>query len=381
MADLLRHELALSSEIWVIKVGTRVLTHANGRLNEDRVAALAAEIDEVQRAGRKVVLVSSGAVGSGMGQLGLTQRPTDVSRLQACAAVGQSYLVQTYDRAFRQFGRHAAQILLTAEDLSHRRRYLNVRNTLLALFEFGAVPIINENDSVSVEELKITFGDNDRLAALVTSLFRDCLLVILSDVAGLYDRDPQDPTAQVVSTVTKLDQSVYDLVRDRKTGLSKGGMASKLNAARIVTTAGENVIIASGRERGALAKILAGDSIGTLFLSKSNQVTSWKRWFAFSAQPQGLLTLDDGARRAVEHDGRSLLPIGVKAVQGTFDKGDVVSLQDLQGREFARGLTNYTADETQRILGLKMDQVAATLGHSSYSELIHRDNLFVLGSL
>jgi len=246
MTDLIRQEIAATADLLAVKVGTRVLSHAGGKLNEERVVQLAEEVHQLCVGGRKVVLVSSGAVGAGMGRLGLDARPKDLARLQAVAAIGQSKLIETYDRALASHGRHAAQVLLTADDLNHRTRYLNVRNTLLALLECGAVPVINENDTVAVDELQTTFGDNDRLAAMVTNLIRAPLLVLLSDVDGLYDRPPSDgppsgPPARVIPTVRQIDESILALVKDRATGLSKGGMASKLAAARMCTAAGENV--------------------------------------------------------------------------------------------------------------------------------------------
>jgi glutamate 5-kinase len=375
--DIIRQEVAAAAHTIVVKVGTRILTRADGRLDEQRIAALAEEIHRVMELGRKVVLVSSGAVGAGMGALGLSERPRDLAHLQAVAAVGQCQLVQTYDRSLRAHGRHAAQVLLIADDLDDRTRYLNVRNTLLRLLEYGAVPIINENDTVSVEELQTTFGDNDRLAAMVTNLLRAPLLVLLSDVDGLYDGEPRTPGSQLISTVTKIDESVFALVRDRRTGLSKGGMASKLAAAKMATLAGENVIIANGREPGALARILAGEIEGTLVTAQAQALTSWKRWIGFTAQPRGQLVLDEGARRAVETQGRSLLAIGIVDCTGEFAKGDVLALRDKNGAEFARGLTNYAAADVQRIKGLKTDAIAAALGHCPYQEVIHRDNMVV----
>ena len=377
MTDLVRQEIAAMADTLVVKIGTRPLTNEAGTLDEARVAALAEELHAILAGGRRVLLVSSGAVGAGMGQLGLKKRPTDLANLQAVAAIGQSYLVQAYERALRAHGRHAAQVLLTAEDLDDRTRYLNVRNTLSALLDLGAVPIVNENDTVSVEELRTTFGDNDRLAAMVTNLLRAPLLVILSDVAGLYDGDPLDPQSKVIPTVSRLDESIATLVRDRATGLSKGGMASKLEAARICTSAGENVIVASGREPGVLSRILAGEPVGTLFLAQGAALAARKRWIGFTAQPRGHLVLDAGARRAVERQGRSLLPIGVADVVGTFAKGDVVALRDHEGVEFARGLTNYGAADLLRIKGLKSEAIAAALGYCPYQEVIHRDNLLV----
>lgn len=377
MTDLLRQEIAATAETIVVKVGTRVLTRGDGRLNEDRIAALAEELHKILASGRKAALVSSGAVGAGMGLLGLTERPRDLAHLQAVAAVGQSCLVQTYDRALRAHGRHAAQILLTADDLDDRTRYLNVRNTIRTLMEYGAVPIINENDTVSVEELQTTFGDNDRLAAMVTNLIRAPLLILLSDVDGLYNGDPREPGAELIPTITKLDESVFGLVRDRLTGLSKGGMASKLAAARIATLAGENVIIANGREPGTLARILAGEQLGTLVVAQGQALRSWKRWIGFTAQPRGHLVLDDGARKAVEKQGRSLLAIGVLDAVGEFHKGDVVALRDAGGVEFARGLCNYGCADVLKIKGLKTESIAAALGHCPYQEVVHRDNMAV----
>jgi len=310
----------------------------------------------------------------------MTSRPTDVAHLQAVAAVGQSLLVEAYERSLRAFGRHAAQILLTADDLDRRTSYLNARNTILTLMnEYGAVPIINENDTVSVEELQTTFGDNDRLAAIVTNLIQAPLLVLLSDVDGLYDGDPGSPGSKVVSTVERLDRSVFDLVKDRMTGLSRGGMASKLRAAQQATAAGENVIIASGRAPGVLARILAGEPVGTLVLAKGHSVAARKRWIGYTAKPRGQLVLDAGARQAIEHDGRSLLAIGILKAVGRFQKGDVVALCDSAGVEFARGLTNYGSDDILRIRGLKTSEIAPTLGHCPHDEVVHRNNLVLTG--
>ncbi len=250
MNDLVRQEIATAADTIVVKLGTRVLTHADGTLDENQLARLGEEVCQLIELGHKMVLVSSGAVGAGMSQLGLTERPGDVAQLQAVAAVGQARLIEAYDRTFRKHGHTAAQVLLTADDLDNRTRYLNVRNTLRALLDFRTVPIINENDTVAVDELVATFGDNDRLAALVTNLLRAPLLVILSDVEGLFDGDPQHEQSRLISTVRDFDESVLACVRDRRSGLGTGGMASKLNAARIATTAGENVIVASGRQPG-----------------------------------------------------------------------------------------------------------------------------------
>jgi glutamate 5-kinase len=375
MTDLLRQEIAALAHTIVVKVGTRVLTREGGGLNEERIAVLAEELNAVIDSGRRAVLVSSGAVGAGLGRLGLSKRPTDLAQLQAVAAVGQSRLIETYESVFRRHNRHVAQVLLTAGDLDQRTAYLNVRNTLHALLEFGAVPIINENDTVAVDELMTTFGDNDRLAAMVTNLIQAPLLVILSDVEGLYSGDPHDPASQLVATVPRLDETIYEYVRDKKTGLSKGGMASKLEAARLCTAAGENVIIASGRRETVLRDVLAGEPIGTLFLAQGKSVKPWKRWIGMTVQPRGKVHVDEGARKAVEEQGRSLLAIGVAEVAGKFQKGDVVSLIDPAGNEFARGLTNYRSEDLDRIKRLKNEQIAEVLGRLPYKAVIHRDNL------
>ncbi len=375
--DLLRQEIAAEATTMVVKVGTRVLTDAAGRLDPAQIANLAEQMHGVISSGRKVVLVSSGAVASGMGRLGLARRPTDLAHLQAIAAIGQSLLVEAYERELSARGYHAAQILLTADDLNHRTRYLNARNTLLTLLELGAVPVINENDTVAVEELQTTFGDNDRLAAMVTNLIRAPLLVLLSDVEGLYNGDPQQPASRVIPTVAKLDRSVFELVRDRTTGLSKGGMASKLEAARMATAAGGNVIIARGKAPNVLLRIIAGETVGTLFLAQGRAVAARKRWIGFTAAPKGKLIIDAGAVRAVEVLGRSLLPAGIVAVEGRFRKGDVVSVHDTSGREIARGLVNYDHEETVRIKGLHSKRIAEALGYSPYQEVIHRNNMVV----
>jgi len=378
MTDLLRQEIAATAKMMVVKVGTRVLTGDEGRLDPHRIEQLADQIHQVITSGHKVALVSSGAVGSGMGRLGLKTRPSDLAHLQAVAAVGQSVLVEAYERALERYGHHAAQILLTADDLNHRTRYLNARNTILTLFDLGAVPIINENDTVAVEELQTTFGDNDHLAAIVTNLIQAPLLVLLSDVEGLYDGNPREAGSRLIPTVTRIDAEVRGMVRDTAGGqLSKGGMASKLNAARLATAAGESVIITSGRTPNVLPRIIAGEPVGTLFLARGQSVAARKRWIGFTVRPRGHLVLDTGARRAVECDGRSLLPIGIVDVVGRFSKADVVALRDQEGVEFARGLTNYTADEVRKIKGLKSSDITGALGYCPYQEVIHRDNMVV----
>jgi glutamate 5-kinase len=383
MIDPVRQEIAATSKTVVVKVGTRVLTHQDGTLDHDRVTAIAEQLVGLMAQKRQVVLVSSGAVGAGIGRLGLKQRPGDLARLQAVAAVGQSRLIESYNRALEAHGRHAAQILLTADDLNDRMRYLNVRNTLLALFQYGALPIINENDTVRVDELQRNVGDNDRLAAMVTNLLRAPLLVLLSDVDGFYDRHPSDPLAQLIPTVTQLDEALREFQRQAAVAgqanhLSRGGMASKLEAARLAVSAGESVVIANGRRPNVLVDVLAGEPVGTLFLAQGPAVTSRKRWIGLTAQPCGRLVLDAGAQHAIERQGRSLLAIGVRRVEGNFQKGDVLALCRENGEEMARGLTNYGSEELRRIAGQATERIREVLGHRPYDEVVHRDNLAML---
>ncbi len=383
MLDAVRQEIAVTSKTLVVKVGTRVLANDDGTLDPQRITAIAEQIARLLAEKRHVVLVSSGAVGAGIGRLGLPQRPTDLAHLQAVAAVGQSRLIESYNRALEVYGRHAAQILLTADDLNDRTRYLNVRNTLLALFQYGALPIINENDTVRVDELQRNVGDNDRLAAMVTNLIRAPLLVLLSDVDGLYDRHPSEPNAQVIPLVTQFDAAWREfqrqpMVRSGANSLSRGGMASKLEAARLAVSAGENVVIANGRRPNVLVEIMAGQTVGTLFMAQGPSVASRKRWIGLTAQPCGRLHLDAGAQQAVEQQGRSLLAIGVRRVEGIFQKGDVVAICREDGQEFARGLTNYGSEEMRRITGQPTERIIEILGHRPYDEVVHRDNLAIL---
>jgi glutamate 5-kinase len=377
MLDPVRQEVVALAHTVVVKVGTNVLTGADGRLAPERLQGLADQVQRIRKTGRKVALVSSGAIGAGVGRLGLGKRPSDLRQLQACAAVGQGFLMRAYQECLDAHGTHTAQILLTAGDFDHRRRYLNARNTIVTCFEWGVLPIINENDTVSVAEIR--FGDNDHLAAMVTNLLQAPLLVLLTNVDGLYASDPTtNPSAELLTTVPQIDGSVMDMAGGSKSVLGTGGMRSKIRAARLATAAGESVIMANGTRAGTLDAIFAGDKVGTLFLPHGTTVPAWKRWVGYTARPQGRLQVDAGARQAVQHKGRSLLPIGVVGVQGVFGKGDVVALVDPDGVEFARGLTNYTAVDVERILGLRTEQIAEVLGAIPYVEVVHRDNLVVI---
>jgi glutamate 5-kinase len=377
MIDPVRQEVIATAHTVVVKVGTNVLTRADGTLEPARLQSLADQIHRLRSAGRKVVLVSSGAIGAGVGRLGLAQRPSDLRELQACAAIGQAFLMRGYEDCLARHGIPTAQLLLTASDFDNRARYLNVRNTILTLFEWGCLPIINENDTVSVAEIK--FGDNDHLAAMVTNLLRAPLLVLLSVVDGLFNADPRsDPTASVLPTVPSIDATVLEKAGGSKSALGSGGMRSKLRAARLATAAGESVILANGGVPNILDVVFQGEPVGTLFLPHASSLPSWKRWLGYTARPRGRVVVDAGARRAVEKQGRSLLPIGVVQVTGTFHKGDVIAVCDPDGVEFARGLTNYPSGAIDKVRGLKTDQIAEALGACPYEEVIHRDNLAVI---
>jgi glutamate 5-kinase len=372
--NLVRDDVVLSAHTWIVKVGSSVLTGSDGTLDTARVGHLAEQISAINATGRRVALVSSGAVGAGIGQLGLSRRPDNLRQLQAAAAVGQAFLIRAYDEGLRRHGRHAAQLLLTHEDFDSRPRYLNMRNTLTALFEYNAVPIINENDTISVDEIK--FGDNDRLAAMVTNLLRAPLLVILSVVDGLYRSDPgASGEGEVVPLVAHLDEAVLALAGDSRSAGGTGGMRSKLQAARLVTQAGGSVVIASGKTPEPLTRILAGETVGTLFLARGATQAARKRWIGLTARPRGHLVVDAGARRALETGTKSLLAIGVLEVVGDFEKGDVVGVVDIDGREFARGLSNYATAEALPIRGLRTEQAREVLGTALYDEVIHKDNL------
>ena len=372
MDNLLRREIIETARTIVIKVGTNVLTRDDETLDVARVEELAEQIHRVRESGRQVVVVSSGAVGAGVGVLSLPGRPADVPHLQAAAAAGQAFLIRNYDECFREHGYHAAQLLLTANDFKDRRRYLNVRNTLYTLFEYGAVPVVNENDTVSVQE--ITLGDNDQLAAMVTSLLPEPLLVILSAVDGLFDGDPANPQSRVIPLVERWDDCLFDYATPEASSGGKGGMQSKLQSVKTATAVGENVIIANGTHSGVIDNVLAAKEVGTLFLAQGVSVPARKRWIGHTVPPSGSFVVDAGARKAVETNGSSLLAIGITAVQGEFGKGAVVTLVDPEGSEFARGLSNYDAQEAREIAGHRTDE----LQHLPYAEVVHRDNLVVL---
>jgi glutamate 5-kinase len=359
----------------VVKVGTNVLSRSDDQLDPERISSLAEQLHRLVQTGRKVVLVSSGAIGAGMTLLGLKKRPTDLSHLQAAAATGQAHLIHLYDVHLRPHGYHAAQLLLTANDFKTRARYLNVRNTLLTLAEYPAIPIINENDTVSTEEIKL--GDNDRLAAMVANLLPADLLIVLSVVDGLMTGDPSDPASHRVPLVERVDASLLGLATASKSSRGTGGMRSKLEAVRTATAVGTNVVIADGRQDRILDRLMEGEDLGTLFLAEQEALPAWKRWIAYTMPPKGRLILDAGASRAVREQGRSLLAIGVTAVEGVFEKGEVVALIGPDGQEFARGLSNYDVATARSIAGQRSEVIGRVFGGIPYEEVIHRDNLVV----
>ncbi len=377
LVDPLRIKVVHAASALVVKVGTRVLTGADGRLDRRRIEVISEQLCRAADSGRQVIMVSSGAVGAGVGKLGLPARPAGLAQLQAVAAIGQTDLIQAYESSLSKRGRHAAQVLLTASDLRRRSGYLHVRNALTQIHAFGAIAVVNENDSVAVGELMTTFGDNDSLAANVSGLLSDALLVILSDVDGLHDAPPTRPGSKRIDLVREIDATILGCAQDTLSQTSKGGMASKLRAAETATSYGHPTIIGPGRDDSVLDRILAGHVVGTLFLPPAKPIRGRRRWIGSAAHVEGSLALDDGAVRAVLQKASSLLAIGIRQVEGEFRQGAVVSLKDPAGREIARGLTNYAAEPLRQIQGLSNDRIAEVLGRRPYEVVVHRDNLVI----
>ncbi|MFK8112267.1 MAG: glutamate 5-kinase [Rubripirellula sp.] len=370
-----RRDAIESASSVVVKVGTRVLTDAEGKLDRNRIDLLAAQLCRITDTGRQTVMVSSGAVGAGIGKLKLDSRPSGLAQLQAVAAIGQTDLIQAYELSLASKGRHAAQVLLTAADLRRRSGYLHVRNALTQIHAFGAIAIVNENDSVAVSELMTTFGDNDQLAAQVAGLLNDALLIILSDIDGLYDGPPDNPKSKRIELVESIDETILAMAQDHQHTSSKGGMASKLEAAQVATSHGHPTIIAPGRDDQVLDKIFSEQPIGTLFLPPSKSIRGRRRWIGTAAEVAGSLILDEGAVEAVCVGGGSLLAIGITQVNGNFHRGSVVSLLDSDGQEIARGLCNYPSTAVEKILGKQSEEIFEILGHRPYENVVHRDNL------
>lgn len=368
---------AVTSRRWVIKIGSALLTNNGAGLDCALMQQWVDEMVALRRAGIDVVLVSSGAVAEGMTRLGWTTRPDSVHALQAAAAVGQMGLVQAWESRFQVHGLHTAQILLTHDDLSNRTRYLNARSTLLTLLGLGVVPVVNENDTVVTDEIR--FGDNDTLAALVANLVVAERLVILTDQDGLYERDPRsDPGAPMIREAPANDPRLYAVAGGSVTGLGRGGMVTKVRAAELAARSGAITSICSGRSAQVLAALRDGEAPGTSLLPENSPVTARKQWLAAHLNVGGKLVLDDGAVKRLRESGSSLLPVGVTAVQGEFDRGDVVACVDGQGQRVAIGLVNYDAAEANRLCRRKSSEIRDVLGYMNEQELVHRDNMVVL---
>ncbi len=380
--DQLLHKSALLPQVRraVVKIGSSLLSGPQD-IDRTRMRDLVGELVALRQRDYQIVLVSSGAVAAGMARLGLRERPQTVPQRQAAAAVGQIRLMAFYDEQFSARGQAVAQVLLTHDDLANRRRYLNARHTFAELLEAGVLPIVNENDTVAVEEMRFRFGDNDNLSALVATLIGADLLVILSDVSGLYTADPhREPGAALVPLVEEFGRNLEAYATDGSNLLGTGGMASKLAAARKASEAGIACVIADGRHAGVLAQIFdPACSSGTLFLPKGDRLTSRKHWIAHTLQPAGAVTVDRGAHQAIVERGRSLLAKGITAVRGSFGAGECIDCLDETGTPFARGLVNYGAAELQRIKGLHSSAIEATLQYTAGAEVIHRDDLVLLG--
>ncbi len=359
----------------VVKVGSNVLTEDNG-LNLKAMRSIARQICKLIDNGLEVILVSSGAMASGVRKIGLAKRPDALPKRQAVAAIGQAGLMMEYEKAFGRYRQKVAQILLTSEDLSSRKRYLNARNTLNTLLSWKVVPIVNENDTVWVEEIKL--GDNDNLAAMITLLMDADVLINLTDIDGLYTQDPRVyPEAELITRVTRITKDTERYAGDIPGALGTGGMISKIKAARKVNSAGVPMVIARGDKPNILLKLFAGQNHGTFFVPKTQRLTSRKCWIAFSLKPQGVLKIDDGAANALLRNGKSLLPSGIVDVTDDFGVGAPVEFVDRHNEILGIGLVNYSSSEIKKIMGLKSNRIKQVLGHKSYDEIIHRDNLAI----
>ncbi|HOF18572.1 MAG TPA: glutamate 5-kinase [Phycisphaerae bacterium] len=363
----IRQNIIRNARRIVVKVGTNAICDAKGRCDTEAIARLADQISRLLAAGVEVTLVASGAIGAGMGELDLPARPRTLPQLQATAAVGQGQLMRSFHDHFARHGVKVAQVLVTRDDFENRARYLNIRNTLVALGEWKTLAILNENDAVAVDEIR--FGDNDIIAAHVANLLAADLLVLLSVVDGVMDG------GKVIDVIEKVDEQSLSVVSKTRSRLGSGGMGSKMTAAGMVVKAGEAAVIANARTPDVLVRLLAGEKLGTVFAPARRRLSSRRRWIGQAAKTSGRIVVDDGAARAVLEKGKSLLPSGITAVDGTFRKGDTVAVLDRQGREIARGMTNYSAAQVLKIKGLKSSQIAKALGESPYDEVIHRNNM------
>ncbi len=361
----------------VIKIGSGVISDHSG-LDLERIATLCEDVHSLRQRGYEVILVSSAAVAAGKADLGIkgSARNLPLPLKQAAAAIGQSRLMRAYKDALRRYGLTAAQILLTRDDLANRRRYLNARNTLMTLLEYGVVPIINENDTVVIDEIR--FGDNDNLSAMATNLVEAQLLVILSDVDGLFDKDPRhDVEARLISEVERITPEIEAMAGKEETLLGTGGMTTKLKAAKRATLFGAGTAIINGLPPHNLLHLFDGHELGTYFLPARDPMAARKHWIAFTKKPKGKLILDEGAQKAVAERGKSLLPSGITQLDGTFERGDAVRLCNLDGKEFAKGVTNYNSAELIRIIGKNTKEILQILGYQYGDEVVHRDNLVI----
>lgn len=369
--------LVADASVIVVKVGSSLVTNNGNGLDKTAIAAWAGQIATLAKQGKQVVLVSSGAVAEGMQRLGWKKRPTAVNELQAAAAVGQMGLVQMYESCFAQYQLHTAQVLLTHDDLADRKRYLNARTTLRTLLDMKVIPIINENDTVVTDEIR--FGDNDTLGSLVANLIEADTLIILTDQQGLYSADPRsNPDAKFIGFATAGDPALEQMAGGAGTSIGTGGMLTKILAAKRAARSGAHTVIASGREKEVLVRLSTGEAIGTHLEATQMKTAARKQWLADHLRMSGKLVLDAGAVKVLKTDGKSLLPIGVTAVEGYFERGDVVACVDADGKEVARGLVNYSASEAARIVRKPSSEIESILGYVDEAELIHRDNLILL---
>ena len=370
-----RKEVLRNVKIILIKIGSAVLTGESG-LDLNIIEHLVDEIVDLKKRGYSIVMVTSGAIASGKHRMGITGPLKTMPQKQAAAAIGQSRLMRVYSNAFGKHGIHVAQILLTLSDLTDRKRFLNIRNTLSTLMEWGVVPIINENDTVAVDEIK--FGDNDQLAAMAANISEAHLVINLTNIEGLYDKNPmRSKKAKIISTVENISEEIEDAASGEASDVGTGGMKSKVQAARKITAFGIPYIIAPGKEEGILKEIFAGKERGTLFLPMEERLNSRKCWIAFTLRARGKLIVDEGAKQAIIGEGKSLLPTGVIEVEGDFAVGDPVVCLDTEGTVLAKGLVNYSAADVRKIMGLKTSKIEQVLGHKDYDEVIHRDNMAV----
>ncbi len=365
-----------AAETIVIKLGTRLLTDEKGTLNLQYMEKLTEAVSAVKKRGKKLLIVSSGAIGAGVGRMKMSRRPVSIPEKQAAAAVGQGMLIQYYENYFRKHGLVAAQVLLTRDDLCDRKKYINASNTLWTLLKWDVIPIVNENDTVAVDEIR--FGDNDHLSALVAALTDTDLLVIMTDTQGLYTENPIDnPGAELIDIVEEITPEIKQCAGNSAHDLATGGMITKIQAAEMAVNAGISVIITSGRNPANLIRITEGEHRGTLFPAGRHHLKQRKRWIALGMVRRGVLQVDKGARQAVVSEGKSLLPIGVTQVEGSFAPGDLVTVTDDEGREFARGISGYSSAELLKIIRLPSSKIPAVLGYFAGEEVIHRDNMVI----